>query len=132
MSQQEIIYRVYFKCGTKYDFIRDTDGLVPDWYFWNLASIWAESVACDTNGWLHSIISDTMWTPDVPSNKDQDNIMACPGMMDYEDIPELYEVDAVYVLRDNEVIIDYQNKTKTLKRFDDPLTRFAHNMSPVF
>ena len=137
MNDREIIFRVYFKCGTKYDFLvgdaSTMNGSLDD--YWDMAALWCEGVVVDTVAWIHSILSQDPWVPNI---KDNDQwVPAIPGMRDLYDQPTTFEADAAYVLveylgRDSkqEVIIQY--KDNKLTRLDDPVVRFTNNLSPVF
>jgi hypothetical protein len=138
MSYREIIHRVYFKCGAKYDFINDVDDSFDTTHktFWNEAALWCEGVCVDTAGWLHSIITDRndSWVPEIGDNEDMCDTR--PGNPDF-DKPETFEVDAAYVLiytesdsNEYEVIVQY--KDGKLTRLDDPIVRFANKLSPSF
>jgi hypothetical protein len=137
MSDREIIFRVYFKCGEKYDFIiNDDDGFNASLKsFWDEAALWCEGVCVDTAGWLHSMITSNTWVPKV--NDNEDTCDPSPGMRDFYDVPETFEVDAAYVLTEflgadsnQEVIVQY--KDGKLTRLDDPIVRFANKLSPSF
>jgi hypothetical protein len=134
MSDREIIFRVYFKCGEKYDFIiNDDDGFNASLKsFWDEAALWCEGVCVDTAGWLHSMITSNTWVPKV--NDNEDTCDPNPGIVDSEFEPETFEVDAAYVLvsesSEYEVIVQY--KDGKLTRLDDPLVRFTNKLSPSF
>jgi hypothetical protein len=141
MSDREIIFRVYFKCGGKYEFIvNDNDGFNATLEtFWDMAALWCEGVCVDTVGWLHSMLSQETWVPKV-----NDNDILCPpspGMRDFYDQPDTFVVDAAYVLTEflgannihpnnQEVIVQY--KDGKLTRLDNPIVRFANKLSPSF